>query len=95
MKVNESKSAVARPEERKFLGFRITNDGSERQIAPKALERFKTRVRELTRRTLGVSLPKLVEKLAPYLVSVGKVAFSVTDLDFCGINGPFSRVVLA
>ncbi len=68
LKVNESKSAVARPEDRKFLGFRITNDGSERQIAPKALERFKTRVRELTRRTLGVSLQKLVEKLASYLI---------------------------
>lgn len=68
LKVNESKSAVARPEERKFLGFSITNDGSERRIAPKALERFKTRIRELTRRTYGVSLPKLIEKLAPYLI---------------------------
>jgi RNA-directed DNA polymerase len=68
LKVNESKSAVARPAERKFLGFSISNDGSERRIAPKALERFKTRVRELTRRTLGISLPKLVEKMAPYLV---------------------------
>ena len=68
LKVNESKSAVARPEERKFLGFRITNDGSQRQIAPKALERFKMRIRELTRRTRGVSLPKLVEKLASYLI---------------------------
>ena len=56
LKVNESKSAVARPEERKFLGFSISNDGSERRIAPKALERFKTRVRELTRRTRGASL---------------------------------------
>ena len=68
LKVNVSKSAVARPEERKFLGFRITNDGSQRQIAPQAIERFKTRVRELTRRTLGVSVPQLVEKLAPYLI---------------------------
>lgn len=68
LKVNESKSAVARPEERKFLGFRITNDGSERQIAPQALERFKTRVRELTRRTRGVNLQKLIEELAPYLI---------------------------
>ena len=68
LKVNESKSAVARPEERKFLGFRITNDGSQRQIAPKALERFKTQIRELTYRTRGVSLPKLVEKLARYLI---------------------------
>jgi hypothetical protein len=31
--VNEAKSAVARPEERKFLGFSISNDGSERRIA--------------------------------------------------------------
>jgi RNA-directed DNA polymerase len=33
LKVNETKSAVARPEERKFLGFGIANDGSERRIA--------------------------------------------------------------
>src|SRR5215472_15171422 len=46
--VNEAKSAVARPEERKFLGFSISNDGAERRIAPKALETFKTRVREQT-----------------------------------------------
>ena len=68
LKVNVSKSAVARPEERKFLGFRITNDGRQRQIAPQALARFKMRLRELTRRTLGLSLPQLVEQLAPYLV---------------------------
>ena len=68
LKVNVSKSAVAQPEERRFLGFRVTNDGRQRQIAPQALDRFKMRVRGLTRRTLGVSLPQLVEKLAPYLV---------------------------
>lgn len=68
LKVNEPKSAVARPEERKFLGFSISNDGSERRIAPKALDRFKTRLRELTRRTRGASLSELIEKLAPYLI---------------------------
>ena len=68
LKVNAPKSAVARPEERKFLGFRISNDGRQRRIAPQALAKFKTRVRELTRRTLGVSLPQLVERLAPYFV---------------------------
>lgn len=68
LKVNESKSAVARPQERKFLGFSISNDGSQRRIAPKALDCFKTQVRELTRRTGGVSLPKLIERLAPYLI---------------------------
>ena len=53
LKVNEMKSAVARPEERKFLGFSISNDGSERRIAPKALDKFKTQVRDMTRRTRG------------------------------------------
>ena len=68
LKVNESKSAVARPEERKFLGFSRANDGRERRIAPKAIARFKMRVRELTRRTRGMRLPQLVEELAPYLI---------------------------
>jgi RNA-directed DNA polymerase len=56
LKVNETKSAVARPEERKFLGFGIANDGSERRIAPQALAKFKARIREITRRT-GVRPP--------------------------------------
>src|ERR1700756_2422292 len=68
LKVNEAKSAVARPEERKFLGFSISNDGSERRIAPKALDKFKTQIRDMTRRTRGISLPQLIEELTPYLV---------------------------
>src|SRR6266853_1856577 len=68
LKVNEAKSAVARPEERKFLGFSIANDGSERRIAPKALDKFKTQIRDLTRRTRGISLPQLIEDLTPYLI---------------------------
>jgi len=68
LKVNEAKSAVARPEERKFLGFSISNDGSERRIAPKALDKFKTQIRDMTRRTRGISLPQLIEELAPYLL---------------------------
>src|SRR5215467_14430467 len=63
LKVNEAKSAVARREERKFLRFSIANDGSERRIAPKALDKFKTQVRDITRRTRGVSLLQLIEQL--------------------------------
>ena len=63
LKVNEAKSAVARPEERKFLGFSIANDGSERHIAPKALVKFKAQIRDMTRRTRGISLPQLVKEL--------------------------------
>src|SRR5271165_511202 len=68
LKVNETKSAVAQPEERKFLGFSISNDGGERRIAPKALDTCKTRVREQTCRTRGLSLSQIIEELTPYLI---------------------------
>ena len=68
LKVNEAKSAVARPEERKFLGFSISNDGSERRIAPTALDKFKTRIRGMTRRTRGISLQQMIDELRPYLI---------------------------
>ena len=69
LKVNESKSAVARSGERKFLGFTISNDVEPtRQIAAKALRKFKERIRELTSRTLGVSWPQLIPPLARYLI---------------------------
>jgi RNA-directed DNA polymerase len=68
LKVNKSKSAVARPRDRKFLGFSFTsNRKPRRRIAPKALERLKKRVRELTRRTRGVSIEKMVAQLSRYL----------------------------
>jgi len=68
LKVNGEKSAVARPAERKFLGFSFTSEREpRRRIAPKALARFKLRVRELTRRTRGVSLARMVEELSTYL----------------------------
>jgi RNA-directed DNA polymerase len=66
--VNQQKSAVARPWERKFLGFGFTvNREPKRRIAPKAVLRFKERVRELTRRTRGVSTERMAEELARYL----------------------------
>src|SRR5271167_1092204 len=68
LKVNEAKSAVARPGERKFLGFSISNDGSERRIAPKALDKFKGRIRDMTRRTRGFGLQQLIKELKPYIV---------------------------
>jgi len=68
LKVNREKSAVARPQERKFLGFSLTrNRKPKRRIAPKAKVRFKQRVRELTWRTRGVSLEEMVRELASYL----------------------------
>jgi RNA-directed DNA polymerase len=57
LKVNEAKSAVARPQERKFLGFSFTTGPDiKRRIAPKSLERFKRRIRDITQRVKGVSI---------------------------------------
>lgn len=68
LKVNDAKSAVARPQVRKFLGFSLGYGSKpKRHIAPQALERFKRRVRDMTRRTRGVSLEQRVKDLARYL----------------------------
>ena len=68
LKVNEQKSAVARPWARKVLGFSFTSAGvPKRRIAPKAVDRFKERVRELTSRTRGVSIERMAEDLTRYL----------------------------
>jgi RNA-directed DNA polymerase len=68
LKVNEAKSAVARPWWRKFLGFSFVSIGRlRRRIAPQALLRFKQKVRELTFRTNGRALSEVIERLAPYL----------------------------
>jgi RNA-directed DNA polymerase len=68
LKVNQAKSAVARPWERKFLGFSFTNGITpKRRVAAKALLRFQTRIRTITRRTRGVSLERIVRELGRYL----------------------------
>jgi RNA-directed DNA polymerase len=68
LRVNSEKSAVARPWERKYLGFSFTSHKQpKRRLAPKAVVRFKERVRELTRRTRGISLARMVHDLAEYL----------------------------
>jgi RNA-directed DNA polymerase len=68
LKVNQAKSAVARPQERTFLGFTFSAGlVVTRVIAPKALGRFKQRIREITRQAKGVSLETTIATLAPYL----------------------------
>jgi RNA-directed DNA polymerase len=69
LKINAAKSAVDRPGRRKFLGFSFTNAREpKRRIAPQALARFRSRVRELTRRTRGASLAQIIASLSRYLV---------------------------
>jgi len=69
LRVNKAKSAVDRPVKRKFLGFSFTNwKQPRRRIAPQSLDRFGSRVRELTRRTRGRSLAQIVKELSVYLI---------------------------
>ena len=70
LQINESKSAVARPQDREFLGYSFWDaEGGEvkRRVAPKALEAMKARVRQITGRTRGRSLKVVVAELRSYL----------------------------
>ena len=67
LKVNETKSTVAGPQERTFLGFSFTAGPEvKRVIAPKALDRFKRRIRDITRRA-KVSIQRTIDELASYM----------------------------
>ena len=71
LRVNESKSAVARVWNRPFLGtaFWVAPGREVRvRVAPKALQALKRRVRQLTRRTRGRSLGEVVQDLRAYLL---------------------------
>jgi hypothetical protein len=66
--VNESKSAVARPWERKFLGYSVTaQHASKIRIAKQSIQRLMDAVRELSGEGRGRSLPQTIEKLNPVL----------------------------
>lgn len=67
LRVNVAKSAVARPAERKFLGFRIWGrQAPQVKLASKTLKRFKDKVRQLTKRNRGVSLRQVLAELRTY-----------------------------
>ena len=71
LRLNESKSAVARVWYRKFLGFSfwVASGGTvQMRVAGQALAEMKDRVRHLTRRTCGRSLDQVVDELRSYLL---------------------------
>ena len=82
LRVNDSKSAVARPWDRKFLGFTfwMAKDGTvKRRIAPKALEAMKERIRQITGRNRGRSLKSIIAELRRYLIG-WKQYFRLTEM---------------
>jgi RNA-directed DNA polymerase len=71
LQINEVKSAVASVFGRKFLGYALwVGKGKEVKcaVACQALNNFKARIRQLTRRSGGRSMEQVVEQLRPYLL---------------------------
>jgi group II intron reverse transcriptase/maturase len=68
LKVNASKSAVARPWERKFLGYSMTwHKQPKLKIAEASRKRLAEKVRETMQKARGQSLQRAIEGLNPIL----------------------------
>ena len=70
LRINEAKSAVGRPWDRKFLGYSFwvaPGRKVKRRVAPKALAAMKERVREITARNGGRSMTAVIAELRTYL----------------------------
>ena len=68
LKVNQAKSAVDRPNRRKFLGYSMTARRQPRlKPAPRSVERLKDKLRELFRKGRGRNLAKFIKELTPVL----------------------------
>jgi len=94
LKVNVSKSAVARPEDRHFLGFRLRRDPLSGEVevllSKRSKDRIDAKIRELTPRNWGQSLVACIRRLNAYLrgwlgffqvlTEVGEQTLHVLDL---------------
>jgi RNA-directed DNA polymerase len=88
LRVNEEKSAVGRPWERKFLGYSMTwHKRPKLKVAMASIKRAKEHIREIMRKGRGRSLRRVIGELTPYLqgwinyfrLSSVKVAFEEMD----------------
>ena len=66
LKVNDTKSAVAQVGDRKFLGYRVLNDG-RLTVAPTSIDRAKDKIRSLSWRSCGKSLTQVLTALNTFL----------------------------
>jgi RNA-directed DNA polymerase len=65
--VNQAKSCVRGTDGLEFLGYQFTGYGGQMRVSPKNLDKFKQRVRELTRRSCGISMTARLKALGYYL----------------------------
>ena len=70
LSVNHAKSAVARPWQRKFLGYSMTwHREPKMRIAAASLERLTEQVKTLLRGARGRSLAATIQMLSPFCVA--------------------------
>lgn len=68
LRVNQEKTAVDKVHRRKFLGFSFTAGiEHKKRIAPEPIKRFKSKVREITRRKRGKNLKTIIHELSIFL----------------------------
>jgi RNA-directed DNA polymerase len=70
LRVNDAKTAVAPASHRNFLGYAFWYGSGGQvkcRIAAKAMETFKQRIRQITRRSGGRNLPEIAEGLRAYM----------------------------
>ncbi len=65
--VNHAKSRVRKADGLEFLGYQFTGYGGQMRVSSKNLDKFKDRVRELTRRSCGISMTTRLKALGYYL----------------------------
>lgn len=66
LKVNSEKSAVDRPWNRSFLGLTFSRR-RKRKVSDESIQRFKYRVRQITKRTRGRSIEAIYKELSAYM----------------------------
>jgi RNA-directed DNA polymerase len=68
LKVNREKSAVARPWERKFLGYSFTSNLKPKlKVSPQAVKRLKAKLRPVWKQGRGGSIASTVARLNPII----------------------------
>ena len=91
LKVNGKKSAVARPSERRFLGFTIQED-EQLGLAPRAREKLHDTIVALTARTCGHSMEQVIKRLNLYLEGwIGYFALVDNERVFGELDGWIRR----
>jgi RNA-directed DNA polymerase len=88
LKINREKSAVARPWERKFLGYTVTVQREAKlKVSPESVKRLRVKLKDVLRRARGRSLGRTIEELTPilrgwvayYRLAEVKAAFEALD----------------